>query len=141
MRISDWSSDVCSSDLSFARSAKDTLPAGLSGTTWNPGVSGHATAWRRLDRHPEPASRNPNEPSFPAVRRPPGLHRHRRGAATGTAGAAGDAAAGPSGPAAADAAAAGAAGPAEQPHEPDRAASHRSEERRLGKESVTPRRS
>src|SRR3546814_3031943 len=38
------------------------------GATWNPGVSGHAPAWRRLTRHPEPASRNPHEPSFPAVR-------------------------------------------------------------------------
>src|SRR5690606_19322216 len=72
--------------------------------------------------HPNPAPRNPHEPPFPAVRSPPGLHRHRFGAATGPAVAASTAAG--AGAADADAAAAGAAGQAERRHEPRRAAGH-----------------
>src|SRR3546814_4893275 len=48
MRISDWSSDVCSSDLAARlHAARCSLPAGIRGTWWGTSRSGGDDPWEQ----------------------------------------------------------------------------------------------
>src|SRR3546814_4136227 len=63
MRISDWSSDVCSSDLSFKAEWAAELPAGEEISVYWSGDADDPTAWMDMCRGPHLASTGKLDPA------------------------------------------------------------------------------